>query len=185
MRIYTRQGDQGQTTLFDGTRVGKDHLRLATYGTVDELNSWLGLAASTCRHESLRQLLNDLQHQLFDLGADLATPLDSPNSRLVHRIQPHHAAEMEKHIDLATAELPPLKQFILPGGSPLASQLHIARTVCRRAERHLVELMRHEQTGEAPLIYLNRLSDLLFVLARLANKLDGHAETHWHTPSQS
>ena len=180
MRIYTRQGDQGQTTLFDGKRVSKDHLRLATYGTVDELNSWLGLAASLCRHEQLRQVLNQLQHHLFDLGADLATPLDSPNSALVKRIEVRHSAEMEKQIDTFTAELPPLKQFILPGGSPLAAHLHIARTVCRRAERHLVELMRVEQTGEAPLIYLNRLSDLLFVLARLANKLDGHPETHWH-----
>ena len=180
MRIYTRQGDHGQTTLFDGKRVSKDHLRLATYGTVDELNSWLGMAVSLCRHEQLRQILNQLQHGLFDLGADLATPLDSPNSALVNRIQVRHAAEMEKQIDTFTAELPPLKQFILPGGSPLAAHLHIARTVCRRAERHLVELMREEQTGEAPLIYLNRLSDLLFVLARLANKLDGHPETHWH-----
>ncbi len=180
MRIYTRQGDHGQTTLFDGKRVSKDHLRLATYGTVDELNSWLGMAVSLCRHEQLRQILNQLQHGLFDLGADLATPLDSPNSALVNRIQVRHAAEMEKQIDTFTAELLPLKQFILPGGSPLAAHLHIARTVCRRAERHLVELMREEQTGEAPLIYLNRLSDLLFVLARLANKLDGHPETHWH-----
>lgn len=180
MRIYTRQGDHGQTTLFDGKRVSKDHLRLATYGTVDELNSWLGMAVSLCRHEQLRQILNQLQHDLFDLGADLATPLDSPNSALVNRIQVRHAAEMEKQIDTFTAELPPLKQFILPGGSLLAAHLHIARTVCRRAERHLVELMREEQTGEAPLIYLNRLSDLLFVLARLANKLDGHPETHWH-----
>ncbi len=179
MRIYTRQGDQGQTSLFDGTRVSKDNMRLATYGTVDELNSWLGMAAAICPHEQLRDLLNQLQHQLFDLGADLATPLDSPNSSRVNRIQPQQATDLERHIDAATAELPPLKQFILPGGSPLASHLHIARTVCRRAERHLVELMRQEPTGEAPLVYLNRLSDLLFVLARWANKLDGHRETHW------
>jgi cob(I)alamin adenosyltransferase len=179
MRIYTRQGDQGQTTLFDGKRVSKDDLRLSTYGTVDELNSQLGLAAALCRHEKLLKLLNQLQHQLFDLGADLATPLDSPNSKLVNRITPQQATVMEQEIDVLTAELPVLKQFILPGGSPLAAQLHVARTVCRRAERHLVELMRHEQVGDAPLIFLNRLSDLLFVLARLANKLDGHAETHW------
>ncbi|MGC8540156.1 MAG: cob(I)yrinic acid a,c-diamide adenosyltransferase [Phycisphaerae bacterium] len=180
MRIYTRQGDQGQTSLFDGTRVSKDDMRLATYGTVDELNSWLGMAASICRHEQLRELLNQLQHQLFDLGADLATPIDSPNSSRVNRINPQHAANLELQIDAATAELPVLKEFILPGGSPLASHLHIARTVCRRAERHLVELIRQQPTGEAPLVYLNRLSDLLFVLARLANKLDGHPETHWH-----
>ncbi len=152
MRIYTRQGDQGQTSLFDGTRVSKDNMRLATYGTVDELNSWLGMAAAICRHEQLRDLLNQLQHQLFDLGADLATPLDSPNSSRVNRIQPQQATDLERHIDAATAELPPLKQFILPGGSPLASHLHIARTVCRRAERHLVELMRQEPTSEAPLV---------------------------------
>ena len=179
MRIYTRQGDQGQTTLFDGKRVSKDDLRLTTYGTVDELNSWLGLAASICRHERLQTMIDTLQHQLFDLGADLATPLDSPNSALVHRVSAEQATVMEQQIDTATAELAPLKQFILPGGSPLASHLHIARTVCRRAERHLVELMRHEQVGGAALIYLNRLSDLLFVMARLANKLDGHPETVW------
>ncbi len=179
MRIYTRQGDYGQTTLFDGHRVPKDDWRIVTYGTVDELNSWLGLALANCRHERLVVMLERLQHQLFDLGADLATPLNSPNSALVHRIKPEQAAAMEADIDAATVELPPLKEFILPGGSPLAAQLHIARTVCRRAERHLVKLMRHEQVGETPLIYLNRLSDLLFVMARLANKLDGHAETHW------
>ncbi len=179
MRIYTRRGDQGQTTLFDGRHVSKDDLRLLTYGTVDELNSYLGLAASVCRHERLLKILSQLQHQLFDLGADLATPLDSPNSKLVNRIKIEQATAMEKEIDTITAELPPLKQFILPGGSPLAAQLHVARTVCRRAERHLVELMRRDQVGDAPLIYLNRLSDLLFVLARLANKLDGHSETHW------
>ncbi|MGC9260577.1 MAG: cob(I)yrinic acid a,c-diamide adenosyltransferase [Phycisphaerae bacterium] len=179
MSIYTRHGDQGQTTLFDGQRVDKDDPRLITYGTVDELNSWLGMAVSLCRHAQLVQILNQLQYQLFDLGADLATPLDSPNSALVNRVHAELTAAIERQIDTITAELPPLKQFIFPGGSPLAAHLHVARTVCRRAERHLVGLMRHEQVGDAPLIYLNRLGDLLFVLARWANQLDGYPETHW------
>ncbi|MCL5945367.1 MAG: cob(I)yrinic acid a,c-diamide adenosyltransferase [Planctomycetes bacterium] len=179
MPIYTRHGDQGQTSLFDGRSVYKDDLRLLTYGTVDELNSWLGLAASQCHHKRLLNILHQLQCQLLDLGSDLATPLDSPNSARVNRIHTDLADVMEQEIDAMTAELPPLKQFILPGGSPLAAHLHVARTVCRRAERHLVTLMRHETVGEAPLIYLNRLSDLLFLMARLANQLDGYPETPW------
>ena len=181
MKIYTKQGDLGQTVLFDGTRVAKDHLRIETYGTVDELNSAIGLTIVDCRDEALTELLTRLQRQLLDLGSDLATPLDSKNSAKVRRIGAPHVAFLEQQIDAATAQLPPLKRFIIPGGSVTAARLHVARTVCRRAERHLVTLMHHEAAviGPHPLIYLNRLSDLLFTLARLANKMDGRGDVEW------
>ncbi|HMD53202.1 MAG TPA: cob(I)yrinic acid a,c-diamide adenosyltransferase [Phycisphaerae bacterium] len=187
MKIYTRQGDQGQTTLFDGARVSKNNLRVQTYGAVDELNSHLGLAIAYCpqseKHAKLKNLLLDLQHQLFDLGADLATPLDSPNSSRVRRITAADSTAMEKQIDEATAQITPLKVFVLPGGSVLAAQLHVARTVCRRAERLLVTLMQNENVGAYVLVYLNRLSDLLFTLARLANHLDGIPDITWKSPT--
>ncbi len=179
MRIYTRQGDNGQTTLFDGTRVSKCNLRLQTYGTLDELNSLLGVAAALCAHAELRAMLESLQQQLFDLGADLATPLGSKNASKVRRFTTDDAAALEPQIDAVAARLPPLKTFVLPGGSVLAAQLHVARTVCRRAERHLVELMEREQIGAGPLVYLNRLSDLLFMLARLGNQLEGTPDVAW------
>jgi cob(I)alamin adenosyltransferase len=184
MKIYTKQGDKGQSVLFDGKRVPKDHPRLETYGTVDELNSHLGLAAAECRDAPLRQLLTTLQGQLLELGSDLATPLGSPNEPRVRRINPNHITFLEERIDEATAELPPLKRFILPGGGVTAARLHVARTVCRRAERLLVALM-HDSASEpltdSPLIYLNRLSDLLFTLARLANKREGLPDIEWET----
>jgi cob(I)alamin adenosyltransferase len=183
MRIYTRQGDQGQTTLFDGRRVSKNDLRVQTYGAVDELNSHLGLAIAHCGHNELKNLLQQLQHQLFDLGADLATPLDSPNSARVRRITAADSTALEKHIDKATAQITPLKEFILPGGSVLAAQLHVARTVCRRAEQLLVTLMQNENVGPYVLVYLNRLSDLIFTLARLANHLDGVDDITWKSPT--
>ena len=179
MRIYTRRGDKGQTTLFDGTRVPKTDLRLHTYGTLDELNSILGVAIAVCSHPDIAETLLSIQRQLFDLGADLATPLHSPNSARVRRFTIQDAGALEPQIDAAANLLPPLKTFVLPGGSLLAAQLHVARTVCRRAERHLVELMAHEDVGPGPVAYLNRLSDLLFTLARLANKHQGLADTQW------
>ncbi len=181
MRIYTRQGDKGQTTLFDGTRVAKNNIRLHTYGTLDELNSVLGTAAAICPHESLRRSVFAVQQQLFDLGADLATPLGSKNSARIRRFTAEDAAALEPQIDAAEASLLPLKTFVLPGGSPLAAQLHVARTVCRRAERYLVELMELEDVGPGPLVYLNRLGDLLFTWARLANHLEGVADIPWQT----
>jgi cob(I)alamin adenosyltransferase len=182
MKIYTKFGDAGQTVLFDGQRVPKDHLRIETYGTVDELNSHLGLAIVDCKDPPLKDLLTQLQHHLLDLGSDLATPLDSKNSAKVHRIGAHHVAFLEQQIDAATAQLPILKRFILPGGSVTAARLHIARTVCRRTERCLVTLLARETAaaiGDQPLIYLNRLSDLLFTLARLANHHDGLPDLEW------
>src|ERR1041384_4568906 len=135
MKIYTKQGDRGESVLFDGRRVPKDHLRLETYGTVDELNSHLGLAISGCGDPKLRELLNVLQGQLLELGSDLATPAGSPNESKVRRINEHRVRFLEERIDEATAQFPPLKRFILPGGGITASRLHVARTVCRRAER--------------------------------------------------
>lgn len=179
MRIYTKQGDEGKTALFDGTRVDKCDLRLETYGTLDELNSHLGAALALCTFSAMAEILQRLQHELFDAGSDLATPLDSPNSPKIRRIEATDYQRIEKWIDEVTAQLPPLKNFVLPGGTVLSAQLHICRTVCRRAERHLVALKRHENLGPAILIYLNRLSDFLFTLARWANVLAGVDEVFW------
>ena len=179
MKIYTKTGDRGQTSLFDGRHVPKNNLRIETYGTVDELNSHLGLANAECRHGELRELLEQLQRQLFDLGADLATPADSKNAGKIQRIGAWHIAFLEQQIDAATAVLRPLKRFVLPGGSVTAARLHVARTVCRRAERLLVTLMAQEPVGPDALIYVNRLSDLIFTLARRANQLDGVADVEW------
>lgn len=179
MKIYTKQGDEGNTGLFDGTRVPKNDLRVEAYGQVDELNSVLGLTIVDCKHGPLRDLLSRLQHQLLDLGADLATPLESANSGKIRRVNDADVAYLEREIDAATEALPPLKRFILPGGGVTAARLHLARTVCRRAERALVTLMAAEKVAPATLIYLNRLSDLLFTLARLANRYDGIADVEW------
>jgi cob(I)alamin adenosyltransferase len=181
VRIYTRQGDAGMTGLFDGRRVPKNHPRLETCGTLDELNCHLGLTAADCRHAALQALLRTLQQQLFVLGADLATPLNSAMKSKIRRIGARDAKALERHIDAIDARLPRLKRFILPGGGMTAARLHVARAVCRRAERHLAAWMhnRADPPGKQPLIFLNRLGDLLFMLARLANKLDGIAETQW------
>ncbi len=179
-KIYTKFGDQGQTVLFDGERVRKDHLRIETYGTVDEFNSHLGLAIVDCRHEKLRAILTTLQNELFDLGADLAMPIDAEMVLgKIKRIGAAHVGFLEQTIDAVTAELPPLKRFVLPGGGVTAARLHVARTVCRRSERLLVTLMAEENVGDQPLIYLNRMGDLLFTLARWANKLDGINDVEW------
>lgn len=183
MKIYTGQGDTGNTGLFDGRKVRKDHLRIEAYGTVDELSSELGVAIVDCPHPALAELLRTLQFQLFDLGADLATPLDAPNAHKTRRITATHIAFIEAQIDAATAQIPALKHFILPGGSRTAAQLHVARTVCRRAERLTVTLSASEDLGDQVIIYLNRLSDLLFTLARWANHLEGITDVEWIPPS--
>ena len=180
MKIYTKQGDGGQTALFDGRKVSKDHLRIETFGTVDELNSQLGVCIVGCGDEGLRALLIRLQHQLFVLGADLATPADAANAKKVRRIGEAQVKYLEGQIDAATEKLPKLAWFVLPGGSLTAAHLHVARTVCRRAERRLVALMAEGgECGTWALVYLNRLSDLLFTLARLANQLDGVEDVAW------
>ena len=183
MKIYTKQGDAGMSVLFDGTRVPKHHLRLETYGTLDELNSHLGLAIASCKHEDFKADLTHLQRLVMALGSDLATPLGSKNESKVKRIAPSDVTALEQLIDAATAQLPPLKSFILPGGGVTASHLHVARTVCRRAERHLTTLMQDSSNlvGTTPLVFINRLSDLLFTLARIANKLDSISDVEWNT----
>ncbi|ARA92877.1 MAG: cob(I)yrinic acid a,c-diamide adenosyltransferase [Bacteroidetes bacterium] len=181
MKIYTRTGDTGSTALFGGGRVSKDHPRIRAYGTVDEANSVLGLARSHLQAQPgadlAEPILGRLQEELFVLGADLATPLDAGPT--VPRIDPRHVLRLEEDIDRLEADLPPLKHFILPGGTPAAATLHVARTVCRRAERHVVEAMADEPLNEQGLIYLNRLSDLLFVLARWVNRRAGVSESTW------
>ncbi len=180
MKIYTRTGDKGTTGLFGGGRVSKDHLRIEAYGTVDETNSVIGIARGqlpTAGHEHIAAMLHRIQSELFILGADLATPVDAKVQ--VPRIDPSHVATLESEIDTLTGDLPPLKHFILPGGSTTASTIHLARTVCRRAERSTVALQLQETLNDQAVIYLNRLSDLLFVMARWLNKQAGVSEEAW------
>lgn len=180
MKIYTRRGDDGKTDLFGGQRVSKDSLRVECFGAVDELNSWLGMALVSCVDESLRDVLTATQSRLFDLGADLATPRkDGADPAAITRIDAEHVAELERHIDAIEAIVLPMKVFILPGGTELAARLHVARTVCRRAERLCVALQSHESIGEHVVKYLNRLSDLLFTMARRANQLAGVEDVPW------
>jgi cob(I)alamin adenosyltransferase len=177
MKIYTKTGDRGDTSLFGGQRVPKDAQRIEAYGTVDELNSLLGIVRADNREPKIDTILSQIQSRLFHLGADLATPR-SLNKNIV-RIVARDAADLEKYIDQIEPKLKPLRSFILPGGSPVAARLHFARTICRRAERVIVRLSRNEDIGEEITVYLNRLSDLLFVLARYANRLADVAETKW------
>jgi cob(I)alamin adenosyltransferase len=181
MKIYTKTGDSGDTSLFGGKRVPKSTLRIDTYGTVDELNAQLGVARALKPPSDVEGLLEQIQNQLFVLGADLAAPFDSAPSD-VKRIQQKEIQFLEETIDRLDAQLDPLNSFILPGGTLVSAKLHVARTVCRRAERLVDALGRKEQIGKFPLIYLNRLADLLFVAARYVNKLAGMEETKWNAP---
>ena len=176
MKIYTKTGDDGTTALFSGGRVAKTHLRVEAYGTVDELNTVLGVVRAHQPHSD--SWLVQIQTQLFHLGADLATPIDA-KSDWVTRMDAATVAWVEARIDEATDDLPELKNFILPGGTLAAAQLHVARTVCRRAERLAVALAQEEPVGDYVVAYLNRLSDLLFTLARWENVKSGIAETKW------
>jgi cob(I)alamin adenosyltransferase len=189
MKIYTKTGDTGDTGLFGGPRVSKDDLRIEAYGTVDELNAVLGLArthfAGDGKEKTVAEidnLLVNIQHTLFDLGSELATP--DPKSRGTNFVSAKQIETLEQAIDRFESQLPPLKNFILPGGSKGAAWLHLARTVCRRAERRVVTLSQREPGKLSPeiLIYLNRLSDLLFVLARAANQASGHPDVAWKKP---
>lgn len=181
MKIYTKTGDAGDTSLFGGKRVPKSTLRIDTYGTVDELNAQLGVARALKPPSEVEGLLEQIQNQLFVLGADLAAPFDSAPAD-VRRIQQKEIQFLEETIDRLDAQLDPLNSFILPGGTLMSAQMHVARTVCRRAERLVDALGRKEQIGKFPLIYLNRLADLLFVAARYVNKLTGMEETKWNAP---
>jgi cob(I)alamin adenosyltransferase len=180
-KIYTRTGDEGETGLFGGGRVPKDHPRVEAYGDIDELNSFIGLARSIESLQRIDEVLAPVQRDLFAIGALLATPdRDKMREQLAKaRLDAERIAQLERAIDEGEAELEPLKAFVLPGGTPKAAALHVARTVCRRAERRVVSLM---QAGEIPglvAIYLNRLSDLLFVLARVATRRAGAGEVTW------
>ena len=173
-RLYTRSGDTGETGLGDGTRVSKCSARVTAYGDVDELNAVLGLVA--CHHPSAQGLLRTIQNDLFDVGADLCMPPAAVDSAL--RVRPEQATRLEREIDRLNEWLEPLRSFVLPGGSTASAWLHLARTVCRRAERSVVALMQSEPANPNVLMYLNRLSDLLFVLARVANA-DGQGDVLW------
>jgi cob(I)alamin adenosyltransferase len=179
MKIYTKVGDGGDTYLFGGGKVRKDHPRVNAYGDVDELNSVLGWAASLTQDSETLGALDLVQKELFVLGADLATPLDARPPKSVPRIGAKEIARLERAIDKISKHLPALTHFILPGGSSLGAALHLARAVCRRAERVLVPLMGSDKSIRDAQIYMNRLSDYLFVLARRANQKAGVKETLW------
>ena len=178
-RIYTRTGDDGKTGLFGGGRVSKANRRVAAYGEVDELNAVLGWVAAQSDSDVLLERLLLLQGDLFSIGAHLATPDGARTHVHLPELPTARTAEMEKWIDDAEATLPELKSFILPGGTRSAAALHLARTVCRRAERAVVDLHAHEHVDAQILVYLNRLSDLLFVLARVENGKARIAEPKW------
>jgi cob(I)alamin adenosyltransferase len=185
VKIYTRTGDRGETGLFGGQRVRKDHARVEAYGEVDELNAVVGGAVSALRvaaQDWLADRLILLQEDLFTLGANLATPAPEDGGRRSDHIPPLPSArieQMERWIDEAEGELEPLRNFILPGGSEAATRLHLARTVCRRAERRVITLTYSAHIDPQAVIYLNRLSDLLFTWARLANHRDGCEDISW------
>jgi cob(I)alamin adenosyltransferase len=182
VKIYTRTGDGGETSLMGGGRVPKDHARVAAYGDVDEANAAIGVALTTEPRELAADLLHAVQRDLFAIGGALATP-EPDRLKAAQRdkmvLAPGRVEALERAMDDATAELPALTAFVLPGGTPKAAALHVARTVCRRAERAVVHLARTETVTEDVLVYLNRLSDLLFTLARLANHRAGVPDRTW------
>ena len=180
MKIYTRGGDGGETSLYGGDRVRKDALRVTTYGTVDECNAALGVAVTQIEDAKIRDVITRIQGELFEVGADLATPL--ARGETVPRVRAEATARLEAEIDRFEEELEPLRHFLLPGGSLGGAALHLARAVCRRAERHLVTLGQAEEISPEVARYLNRLSDHLFVLARLTNHRSGIPETIWERP---
>jgi cob(I)alamin adenosyltransferase len=179
MKIYTRTGDSGDTGLFGGPRVRKDDVRIEAFGTVDELNAVLGMVRTEHSSHGLPELLESLQHDLFVIGAELATA--EPGQHTMPAIGTADVERLEGCIDQYEADLAPLKQFILPGGSPTGATFHVARAVCRRAERRVITLQGTSDTeiSATIVVYLNRLSDLLFVLARIANQQAGQPEIAW------
>ncbi|MEO1236312.1 MAG: cob(I)yrinic acid a,c-diamide adenosyltransferase [Planctomycetota bacterium] len=191
MKLYTKRGDAGQTDLYGGARVAKDDLRVEAYGTVDELNSVLGLVISTGGPAEVVGPLESIQSRLFEIGADLATPrgeLDEDGHEVgrgstVPRVGSVQVEELEGWIDAASDAVEPMTHFVLPGGTELAARLHVARTVCRRAERLCVSLSSHEGIGDDVVVYLNRLSDLFFALARRANASAGVPDIPWIAPA--
>jgi cob(I)alamin adenosyltransferase len=186
VKLYTRRGDAGETDLLGGGRVAKDHRRVEAYGAVDELSACLGACAAASAHADLRELVRRIQVSLFALGSTLASPDPGRRERAaLPEVADADVEELEKRIDALEAELPPLRRFILPGGCAAAASFHLARTVCRRAERRAVELHREEPLSPVALRYLNRLSDLLFVLARVENRRAGIPDLEWEGRGES
>jgi cob(I)alamin adenosyltransferase len=178
-KVYTRSGDDGSTSLGGGQRVPKDSPRIEAYGTVDELNSQIGVALSLGLSETAASALRSIQNDLFHLGSDLCLLEEDKRKKPGPRIEARHVEALEKLMDRLSEELPPLENFVLPGGAPGAAALHVARTVCRRAERLLVALGRVEAIGEFTVRYVNRLSDALFVMARYENRKRGVPDVLW------
>jgi cob(I)alamin adenosyltransferase len=179
IKIYTKTGDDGTTGLFGGRRVQKHSARIEAYGTVDELNSILGIALTHRMDKKLHSLLTHISSLLFTVGSDLATPIDTLVKYHIPRVQTEHITFLENNIDIFQADLPELRNFILPGGCAAAAHLHHARTVCRRAERAVTALATEEAINETVLRFLNRLSDFLFVAARIANFHEGVDDIPW------
>ena len=182
VKIYTKTGDDGSTGLFGAHRVSKDSLRVCAYGDADETNAAVGLALSACdtKDTRLREILLDMQSRLFDLGADLATPSDSSQADQVQRISSGLVEQAEQWIDEVDADNVPMQHFVLPGGCPLAAHLHMARTVARRCERSMLRLHAVEPINQHALHWINRISDLLFAMARAANRQHGVDDVPWH-----
>jgi len=172
-KIYTRTGDKGTTGMADGSRIEKDSARIEAIGTVDELNSTIGILLTHDLPDNIQDCLINVQHDLFDLGGELSMPD-------MTIISPEHTKRLELNLDEQNSHLPPLKDFILPGGNSAAASCHLARSICRRAERRVVSLSAHEELNNEIIIYLNRLSDLLFVTARTLARLDGGTEVLWN-----
>ena len=179
MKIYTKTGDNGTTALFNGTRVKKNSLRTAAYGTIDELNAVLGIALSLNPAQKIKESIDLISIDLFRLGSDLATPMSS--KAFIPRINENDILQLEAQIDAYDLDLPKLEHFVMPGGSVCAAHLNYARTIARRAEREIITLAEQEDIGEFIIKYINRLSDFLFIASRLSNKLDGYEEKLWET----
>lgn len=180
MKIYTKTGDKGMTSLFGGERVWKDHLRIESYGSVDEINSFIGLALCEITDEDIRGTLKQIQNDLFVVGSDLASPKEKESKSFkIPRVNHDYFEKIESEIDRFNDKLPELKHFILPGGTKGAALLHTARTICRRAERKVITLGKAEKIGDDIAIYLNRLSDFLFVLARYENHVSKTPDVEW------
>ena len=180
-RVYTRTGDDGTTSLGGGARVPKDSARVEAYGAVDELNSQIGAAIAAGLDPALDRRLAEIQNDLFHLGSDLSSREGDKARRPVPKIEPRHVEALERWMDELSAELDPLENFVLPGGAPGAAALHVARAVCRRAERDAIRLSRSEPIGGSVVSYLNRLSDALFVAARYENRKRGRPDVLWNT----
>jgi cob(I)alamin adenosyltransferase len=181
MKLYTKHGDDGSTGLIGGTRVPKNDPRVAAYGEVDETNAAIGMVIAGCNDGETAATLRRIQAELFVLGAELATPAGQQPG---FRVGESHVTQLEQWIDAASAEVAPLRNFILPGGTTTAAGFHLARTVCRRAERAVVALAQQQPVRQWAIVYLNRLSDLLFALARQANKRSGVEDIPWHPPKE-